>query len=58
MTSAAKVRRMNEAYARKVNSLLDENVSRDEKRRLSHTAAEQKRRNAIKNGYDELQQVG
>lgn len=32
-------------------------TSRDEKRRLSHSAAEQKRRNAIKSGYDELQKL-
>jgi len=31
--------------------------SREEKRRLSHTVAEQKRRNAIKHGYDELQSL-
>ncbi|CAF0897568.1 unnamed protein product [Brachionus calyciflorus] len=33
------------------------NKSKEEKRRLSHTAAEQKRRNAIKRGYDELQYI-
>jgi MAX-like protein X len=33
------------------------NKSREEKRRISHTAAEQKRRNAIKRGYDELQTI-
>lgn len=31
--------------------------SREEKRRISHTAAEQKRRNAIKRGYDDLQSI-
>jgi len=30
------------------NSLFDTDRSREEKRRISHTAAEQKRRNAIK----------
>ena len=32
-------------------------TSKEEKRRLSHTAAEQKRRDAIKRGYDELQHL-
>ncbi|CAF0897584.1 unnamed protein product [Brachionus calyciflorus] len=33
------------------------NKSKEEKRRLSHTAAEQKRRNAIKQGFELLQNV-
>ena len=31
--------------------------TKEERRRLSHTAAEQKRRNAIKRGYDDLQAI-
>lgn len=38
-------------------SIHDADRSREEKRRISHTAAEQKRRNAIKRGYDDIQSI-
>jgi hypothetical protein len=44
------------SYERKPSDLSNL-TSKEEKRRLSHTAAEQKRRDAIKRGYDELQHL-
>ncbi len=43
-------------YAKNVSDISNQQ-SKEEKRRLSHTAAEQKRRDAIKRGYDELQHL-